>query len=465
MSRTLATGDQTVASIAPTADLARFVADLEWADLPDTVVAKAKELLIDWIGSALAGSGAGPVQCFEAFADRMGPERGPAEILSSERSTSAYFAALINAAASHVVEQDDVHNGSVFHPAAVVFPAALAVAQQEGLTGRDLLLAAVAGYETGIRVGEFLGRTHYAVFHTTGTAGTLAAAAAVGKALRLGAEEMNHAFGSAGTQAAGLWEFLRDAADSKQLHTAKAAADGLLAASLARSGFTGARRILEGPQGLAAGMSRDSDPARLTDGLGRRWAILETSLKWHASCRHTHPAADALALLFARRTIDHRRVRSVTARVHQAAIDVLGPVGVPASVHQAKFSMGTVLGLIAVHGKAGLAEFETALDDADVLAFRDKVGMTLDAEVDHAYPRRWIGKIEIVLDDGARLEARVDAPKGDPDNPLTAREVEDKAIRLASFRRRIAPDRMRMLVERVKRIDHEAGALGPLLSD
>ncbi|KAG1079529.1 hypothetical protein G6F40_016269 [Rhizopus arrhizus] len=105
---------------------------------------------------------------------------------------------------------------------------------------------------------------------------------------------MLHALGSAGTQAAGLWEFLRDAADSKQLHTAKAAADGITAAYLAREGFTGARHILEGPQGMAAGMSTDADPSKLCDRLGQRWALAETSFKFHASCRHTHPAADAL---------------------------------------------------------------------------------------------------------------------------------------------------------------------------
>ena len=155
---------------------------------------------------------------------------------------------MVNAAAAHVVEQDDVHNGSVFHPAAVVFPPALAVAQALGRSGRDLLTAAVAGYEVGIRVGEFLGRSHYKIFHTTGTAGTIAAAVTVGRLLNLDAGQMLHALGSAGTQAAGLWEFLRDAADSKQLHAAKAAADGLTAAYLARDGFTGARHILEGPR-------------------------------------------------------------------------------------------------------------------------------------------------------------------------------------------------------------------------
>ena len=105
---------------------------------------------------------------------------------------------------------------------------------------------------------------------------------------------MLNAFGSAGTQAAGLWEFLRDAADSKQLHTAKAASDGLTAAYLAQHGFTGARHIFEGPQGMAAAMSHDADPSKLTDRLGERWAVLETSFKYHACCRHTHPAADAL---------------------------------------------------------------------------------------------------------------------------------------------------------------------------
>src|SRR5436853_740935 len=201
----------------------------------------------------------------------MGPAEGPSELLIHRRLTSPLTAAVANAASSHFAEQDDLHNGSVFHPGTVVFPVALAVAQALGRSGAELLAAVVAGYEVGIRVGEFLGRSHYTVFHTTGTAGTLAAAAATGHLLGLDAERMAHAFGSAGTQAAGLWEFLRDAADSKQLHTAHAASAGLMAAQLAGEGFTGARRILEGAQGMAAGMSSGVDPARLTDRLGERW--------------------------------------------------------------------------------------------------------------------------------------------------------------------------------------------------
>jgi 2-methylcitrate dehydratase PrpD len=436
--------------------LAEFVADLRYDDVPPRVIDGAKDLFVDWMGSALAGKDARPVVALERFAAEMGPGSGPSEILPSGGSTSPLFAALINGAASHVAEQDDVHNGSVFHPGTVVFPAALAVAQSEGASGRQLLVAAIAGYEVGIRVGEFLGRSHYKTFHTTGTAGTLASAAAVAKLLGLDADATQHAFGSAGTQAAGLWEFLRDAADSKQLHTAKAAGDGLLSAYLARSGVTGARRILEGAQGLAAGMSTDADPARLTDGLGTRWATIETSYKWHASCRHTHPAADALLLLMERGGLAHDQIAGVTAHVHQGAIDVLGQVVEPTSVHQAKFSMGTVLGLIAVHARAGLDEFENhALEDARVAAIRTRVRMVLDPEVDAAYPRRWIGKVEVETTDGRVLSARVDVPKGDPGNSLSRVELEEKAVKLGAFRGGGSEAEVRKAASRIWRLEGE----------
>jgi 2-methylcitrate dehydratase PrpD len=442
------------ASASGTRALAEFVATLRYDSIPARVIEGAKDLFVDWMGSALAGKGARPVVALERFATDMGPGQGPSEIVPSGGSSSPLFAALINAAASHVAEQDDVHNGSVFHPGTVVFPAVLGVAQAEGASGRELLVAAIAGYEVGIRIGEFLGRSHYKIFHTTGTAGTLASAAAVAKLLRLDADGVQHALGSAGTQAAGLWEFLRDAADSKQLHTAKAAADGLLAAYLARSGVTGARRILEGAHGLGAGMSSDADPSRLTDGLGTRWATIETSYKWHASCRHTHPAADALLALMHREQLSHDAIASVTARVHQGAIDVLGQVVEPTSVHQAKFSMGTVLGLIAVHGNAGLDEFERhALDDARVAAVRQRVRMVLDPEIDAAYPRRWIGKVEIETTDGRTLTARVDVPKGDPGNSLSRAELEEKAVRLACFRGGASEAEARDAASRIWRLD------------
>jgi 2-methylcitrate dehydratase PrpD len=208
---------------------------------------------------------------------------------------------------------------------------------------------------------------------------------------------------------------------------------------------------------MAAGMSTDADAAKLIDGLGTRWATTETSYKWFASCRHTHPAADALLTLMKRETLSHEDVASVTARVHQGAIDVLGQVVDPQNVHQAKFSMGTVLGLIAVHGEAGLDEFESyALGDPRVVAFRDRSRMVLDAEVDAAYPRQWIGKVEVLTIDGRTLTARIDVPKGDPGNGLSRVELEDKAVRLGAFRGGASEDEVRDAARRIWQLEDEA---------
>ncbi|MCW8163604.1 MmgE/PrpD family protein [Verminephrobacter aporrectodeae subsp. tuberculatae] len=432
-----------------TAQLAAFAADLRHAHVPPAVLRKTEDLLVDWFGSAVAGHSARPVESIARFALAMGPATGPSEVIATGASTSPHAAAMANAAAAHVVEQDDVHNGSVFHPAAVVFPAAVAVAQSIGASGAQLLVAAIAGYEVGIRVGEFLGRSHYRIFHTTGTAGTLAAAAAVGQLLGLDARQMLHALGSAGTQAAGLWGFLRTAADSKQLHTAHAAGAGLMAAYLAQDGFTGAADILEGKQGMAAGMSSDADPTRLVDGLGSRWATAETSFKWHASCRHTHPAADALLQVMQQHGLTAGQLARVVTHVHQGAIDVLGPVVRPSTVHQSKFSMGTVLALAARFGHAGLTEFEEAFLAPETQALRDRVEMVLDPEVDSAYPRQWIGKVTVHTHDGRVFEGRVDEPKGDPGNTLSRDELSAKALRLAAFSGRVAAGPMARAVDRL----------------
>lgn len=416
-----------------TAELAEFASTLSIRDIPEHVVERCVDLFVDWVGSALSGARHRAILAIDDFAKEMGPNHGRSEVLISGRMTSPLFAAMVNAAASHVSEQDDVHNGSVFHPGAVVFPAALAVAQNIGASGREFLTACVAGYETGIRAGEYLGLPHYKVFHMTGTAGTLAAAAAAGRLLGLAPEQMLNALGSAGTQAAGVWEFLRDAADSKQLHTAKAASNGLMAASLASMGFTGARRILEGEQGLAAGMSKNCDPAKITAGLGRRWALAETSFKFHASCRHTHPAADALLKIVQEHDLRAEDIEHVTAHVHQAAIDVLGSVVRPATVHQAKFSMPATLGLIAVHRRAGLDEFDTVLKDEAVREFMRRVDMVFDPEVEQNYPATWMGKVSVTTKGGTVLTDRIEEPKGDPGNTLTRGEIEKKARTLAEY--------------------------------
>ncbi len=440
--------------VFPSQVLASFAAQLEWSDIPDLVIRKTEDLLVDWFGSAVAGKNAKAVEIIAQFAQIMGPSSGQSEILLNRKLTSPYFAAMCNAAASHVVEQDDLHNSSVFHPATVIFSPALAVAQSLGVSGREFLVAVIAGYEVGIRIGEFMGRSHYKIFHTTGTVGSLAAAAAVGRLLKLSPEQMLHAFGSAGTQAAGLWEFLKDAADSKQLHTAHAAGTGLMSAYLAKDGFTGAQQILEGKQGMAAGMSTDADLSKLNAGLHQRWATLETSFKFHASCRHTHPAADALLQVMQTNHLQFTDLAHITTHVHQGAIDVLGAVTDPKTVHQSKFSMGTVLAIVAKYGHAGLDEFENHFLDPEICQLRDNVSMQLDPQVDQAYPQRWIGKVSVKTHAGREFHGQLDEPKGDPGNTLTRSEIESKAIRLALFSKGASESEMQSIIAQLWQIAH-----------
>ena len=142
-------------------------------------------------------------------------------------------------------------------------------------------------------------------------------------------------------------------------------------------------------------------------------------------------------------------ITRVTAHVHQGAMDVLGPVVTPQTVHQAKFSMGTVLGLIAVFRRAGVQEFESHFNDARIAAFREKVRMVLDPEVDQLYPLRWIGKVAVETANGRTLHGRVDEPKGDPGNPLSRSELEQKALRLAAFSGAATTEEMREVFARI----------------
>ncbi|HYO29584.1 MAG TPA: MmgE/PrpD family protein, partial [Thermomicrobiales bacterium] len=211
--------------------LAEFVAGARWADLSPETVAATEIAVLDWFGSVLAGAHEPPAQMVRAVVAGFG-RSDEATIFPAGRA-SAPAAALANGVAGHILELDDIHKGSTVHGAAPIVPAALAIAEREGASGPAFLLAVALGYETALRVGEAVNPSHYAFFHPTGTAATFGAAAAAGSLLGLGPEQMLDAFGTAGTTAAGLWEFNADGAMSKHLHPGKAAFNGVLAADLA----------------------------------------------------------------------------------------------------------------------------------------------------------------------------------------------------------------------------------------
>lgn len=420
--------------------LAETLAGCRWADLPADAVLEAKRAVLDWLGSALAGAGEPSARMVQRVVARMGTS-SEATVFGAGRS-SAGAAALANGAASHILELDDVHRGSTLHAGAPVIPAALAVAEREHADGRAFLLAVVAGYEAAIRIGEAVNPSHYRFWHPTGTAGTFGAAAAAGSLMKLDAGRLLDALGSAGTQAAGLWEFIADGAMSKPLHPGKAAFNGILAADLAREGFTGATRILEGGRGFFRAMSAAYDPTRITDGLGSRWKILENCYKLHSCCAHTHTAVDTALALRAQA----QWPASALEKISEIHIETYGPgfaivkEANPRSPYQAQFSIAYCVATALLEGKVGLEQFASerfaggGAGDGAIAALLRRTRVTVEDDLTAKYPGAWPARVSVTLDDGAVLRGAADYPRGNPENPVSTAALERKFAALVAPR-------------------------------
>jgi len=410
-----------------TEQLSAFLVAIKSANLPASVLDDAKYYTLDWLGSAIAGTVTEPGRMLLAQAASQAGKGATVVGLGDERN--ADLAALTNGGLSHIVEMDDLDRGSVVHPAAPIIPAALAVAEREGASGLDFLTAVVLGYEVAIRVGEAVGRSHYRFWHNTATCGVFGAAAAAGWLLGLDAEQMVWALGNAGTMAAGLWEFIADGAMSKHLHAGRAASSGLLAADLARRGFTGARRILEGERGFFAATSSDARPELVTQGLIpgiADYKISGVSIKPYPSCRHTHPAIDAALALHQEHVPVPDQIARIEVETYQAALDLIDNPN-PTHSYAAKFSLQYCVACALARGRVGLDDFGyEVLGDEAVRGLMARMSVGLSEELDERYPQEWPARVRVALADGRELTRLVKVPRGDPENPLTQAELEEK---------------------------------------
>ncbi len=335
--------------------------------------------------------------------------------------------------ASHILELDDIHKTSTVHAGAPVISAALASAEREHSDGRAFLLAVALGYEVALRVGEAVNPSHYRYWHPTGTAATFGAAAAAGSLMKLNAAQMLDALGSAGTQAAGLWEFNADGAMSKHLHPGKAAMNGVLAADLARVGFTGATRILEGERGFFRAMSAAYDESRITDGLGERWKISENCYKLHSCCGHTHTAIDIAQCRRPPGLREPSDIRSVEIETYAPGYEIVKEMR-PQTPYQAKFSIAYCVAVALLDGHAGLDQFTPErMADPAIAALLERTRVTVADDLTAKYPAAWPARLTITLMNGETLQGAADFPRGNPENPVSTQELEDK------FRGLVAP--------------------------
>jgi 2-methylcitrate dehydratase PrpD len=420
-----------------TRKLAGVLSAVTFGDLPPLVIAEAARSVLDWLGSALAGSVEPPARFAQKIVARLGASR-EATVFGAGRSSAA-GAALANGVASHILELDDIHKASTVHAAAAIIPAALALAEREHADGRAFLRAVALGYEAALRIGEAVNPSHYRFWHPTGTAATFGAAAAAGSILKLDARRMLDALGSAGTQAAGLWEFNADGAMSKHLHPGKAAFNGVLSADLAREGFTGATRILEGERGFFRAMSESHDASRITDGLGQRWKILENCYKLHACCGHIHTAIDAALEIRSQPCFTVDRITQIDIETYSPGFDIVKEQN-PRTPYQAKFSLVYCVAAALFEGGIGLEQFsadrfsEQGVQRAGIAALMSRTRVTVAGDLTAKYPGAWPVRLAVTLEDGAILRHAADFPRGNPENPVPAGVLEEKFMSLVESR-------------------------------
>jgi 2-methylcitrate dehydratase PrpD len=410
-----------------TSSLTRRLTTIIGRPVDQTTRERCARHVLDWIGCAVAGAVHPAGRILADYAGTQPP--GAATALAGSR-VSAGEAAFCNGGLGNILEMDDVHRQAILHPGPVVIPAALAAAEETGASAARFLDAVVRGYEAEIRLGISVGPGHYAKWHNTSTCGPFGAAAATASVLDLDETRTVWALGNAATQAAGPWRCRHEPVMTKQLHTARAAQAGYVAARLAGAGFSGPEWILEGEQGFYDALCPDPAPERVTEDPDGPWKIWETSFKPWPACRHAHAAIDAALELAARhrpRPEEIAEVRILTYGDAQRFCDRAQP----RSTIEAKFSLQHAVALVLTDGEPRLEGFEPAeIARADLSSLRDRCAVAVTSRYDSAYPRHYGSGVEVALRGGAVLAADVPDALGDPENPLSDARIMNKAMLL-----------------------------------
>ena len=408
---------------------ARFAVDCRAQALSAEVTHHARRAVIDWYAAALPGAVLAPATSLQlALADEVG--HGRARMVSG-RSATIRAAALINGTAAHIVEVDDIYREAIYHPGAPTIAAALALGQAKAVSGIAFLRAVVAGYEISTRIGAAMGRAHYRYWHNTGTIGCFGAAAAAAEILQLDQAKFAHALATAATFAAGLQQAFRMDSMSKPLHAGRAAEAGVTAALAAAEGVTGALDILEGDSGLGRAMSDGPDWQAALATLGRDFHITRITFKNHACCGHTFAPIDGALALQAQHALRADDIERIDIGAYRAALEVAGYEH-PATPAEARFSVKYTVASALVHGSVRLAAFEPArMADPATRALMQRIVLHVDPELDAAFPGRRAAHIRMQLRDGHVLTHLQPTRKGDPEQPLTDGELEQKYLELA----------------------------------
>ncbi|HJR23410.1 MAG TPA: MmgE/PrpD family protein [Dongiaceae bacterium] len=454
--------------------VATFIAGTKFDDLPSDVVALGKKSILDGIGLALSGAVARSGELVRKHLDSLNLAAGPATVIGGNRKVAPRFAAFANGVGIHADDYDDTQlavapdrvYGLLTHPTAPALPAALAVGEMKGASGKDVMLAYHLGVEVECKIAEAIDPRHYQTgFHATATCGTFAAAAASAKLMGLDAEATQRALSVAGSQSAGLRENFGTM--TKPFHAGRSSESGVAAAQFAELGWTATDKILEAPRGFFRAAGGGFDLGAIYQRLGAPWTFADpgVSIKPHPSGSLTHPGMTEMLRLIREHKIQAEQVRRVrvgtnsnmpNALIHHRPHDEL----------QAKFSMEFCMAILLLRGRAGLKEFTDAVvNEPDVKTMIEKVDFVVDEVAEKAGYHKMTTLIDIELADGRKISGRADFGKGSPANPMSYEEVADKFRENAEFAgmRKSNADEIVELVRNFEALPSIGGLTGKLL--
>ncbi len=411
----------------------QYVASSMDAALPQSVQHHAKRALLDWTGALIAGSDLPTADLLrDAYRDELEPatSSAPCSIAGTPLKAKLRAAAFLNGTLSHLAEYDDIYRDGAYHPASPTISPAFSLAEARGLGRNALLKAIVAGYEVSTRIAAAVQPSHYQYFHTTGTAGVFGAAAACATLVQANADVACHAMATAGTFASGLQQAFRSDAMTKPMHGGHAAEVGLSAALAAAAGMTGTPDLLEGEAGFGAAMSDGARWDTALDGLGTDFNITRMTFKNHGCCGHTFPAIDGAAALQALHNITPESIKAIRIGAYKAGVEVCA-YRHPQSAFEAKFSLSYTVAARLVLGRVREQAFmSAALSNPAIHALEDKISVHLDEDYTRTFPKQRSCHIEIELLNGDILKRHQATRHGDPDDPLTDEELQDKFMEL-----------------------------------
>jgi 2-methylcitrate dehydratase PrpD len=453
-----------------TRGIAQFVSGLKYEAIPENVRSRIKLLMLDSLGCALYGA---DLEWSRILQEKLGAidDTRSCAVWGTTKRLSAPHAALVNGTQVQGFELDDVHRAGVLHVGAVVLPALISITElKAGMSGREFLTAAVAGYEIGPRVGLCMGPEHIAQgWHSGATLGVFSAAAGAARGLRLDVDETVHALGIAGTQAAGLMA-AQYGAMVKRMHAGRSSQSGLYGALLAEAGLTGIVNVLESEYGgFCTTFSRSTDRfnlKELTAGLGTTWQTMGVALKFYSCVGSNHTTLDAIRELQAQRPFSADDVKKIVVHGSQVTMDHVGWKYVPQGLTSAQLNLPYCIATWLLEGDCFVDQFtEDKVADPERMRIAEKVEVQHDDTITAKGAKyRHTVRVEVWLDDGTRMERTVESARGSEHKFASESDIVEKFEKLAVKalpRPQVAELRDAMLgVEKLK----DANALARLLA-